>query len=724
MSQPPLSAPVQSPAPTRAPPAEPGARSARATAAAPAPRRPAGAPAAGAQPAHQGQRITRSFHELGAPQQPLRLATWQASYTVKLPLSPREIIAGATLHLDTVNSTALIRSRSELSVRVNGRVIAQSALDPAQTRQRHDLALPMELLRFGYNDIEIGVVQNYTYDCQDPASPELWTEIDPLRSGITVDFRGWRPNTGPRLTQLPVAFDSRAWAPRRLSVVFGTDTLQEGPLAAATAAVQGLGLRRGHQPLAVDVFTAHAAQSLQRASGRLGGLASNIYRGRDVLLVGRRADLSRYVDSELHAVMSGAFVGVFSADEGHSVVLVVSGENDEQLMKAARAVADPEFKFSDAALAQVLAQVAHTRPVVAQPRQRVPLSAFGWRTATVRGAKVQPITFEFRAPADWGARRGDLLPLRLHFSYGAGLRRDSAMAVSLNGNFAVSIPLNEPTGAEFTNYEIRLPAQFVRPGLNQVTFTPVFIGQTQRCDMARDEHMVLTLFEDSTLELPAATQSPVVPDLARFGRSFWPFDQQLRVYLTNAEPASAAALLEFASASAQRNRAPLDVQLRFSPFESGHMLALGTHAGLSDFVARALPLQQFSWHAAGSHAALMQGVEGSRVVTAFLAPDAATLKDATHVLKTRGLWPALEGAAAVIDTQEGTLRTQPAAQVAVFGTRQQAAAYFHDWRWYAAAALAAAALFALSFMALLRQRARARQKTAAQEPGQESPPLA
>lgn len=662
-----------------------------------------------------GAQVTRSFHDLGSPQEPLRLNTWQASYTVKLPLSPREAMSDAMLHLDTVNSTALIRSRSELSVRVNGRVLAQYALDPERTRMYRDIPIPMELLKPGFNDVEIGVVQHYTYDCEDPASPELWTEIDPLRSGITLNFKGYRPNLNPRLTQLHTAFDRRGWVPRRLSVISGTETLHDGTLAAAATVVQGLGLRLEYRPLAVDVFTAHAAQALQRGAGRLPGLAPNLYHGKDVLLIGKRADLSRYIDGEVYSLMSGAFVGVFSANDGDSVVLVVSGETDEQLMQAARSVADPDFKFSDTALEQVLTKVPFRRPQMAEVGKDAAFSNFGYRTTTSRGIKVQPLTLEFRVPADYGARKGDLLPMQLHFSYGAGLRRDSAMTISLNGNFAVSVPLNEPKGAEFTKYEVRLPAQFLRPGYNRLTFEPVFIAQKDRCDMLRDEHMALTVYEDSTLELPRPTAAPVVPDLERFRHGFWPLDDKLRVYLTSNEPMVAGALLEFVSMLAQKNRAPFDVELAYSPFEQGHMLVMGTHSGLADYVAKALPLQKYSWHAAGSHAAIMQSLEGKRVVTAFLARDSAVLKDAIHALNAKGLWNSVSGAAVVIDTEEKAIRVEPAVQTEVFGLRQQATVSFNDWRWYAGGAAALAALFALSFVALLRRRALARQRALADE---------
>lgn len=678
----------------------------------PAPKASAAQPAE-TPPAPKSVAVTRTLAELGAGREPLRLTTWQAGYSVKVPIAPREIVTGARMRLVTTNSTALIKSRSELSVRVNGQVIAQYALDPQDTRHSRDIELPLQLLKVGYNDVFIGVVQHYTYDCEDPASPELWTEVNPLQSAVTVDVAGLRPNLQPRLTQLHLAFDERAWLKRSLAVITGTEHVSETHTKAAGYVVQGLALRLGHRPLEVQVHGASTAASPRAEQTRFPGLSSNVVQGRDVLLVGRRAELSRYLDPELYALTAaGAFVGVFAAQDGDSVVLVVSGNTDEELLAAARSLAEPDFKFSDVAMESVQGTWPFEAPMTVVPNQPAAFSKFGYRTSGSRGLKIHPIRFEFRAPADYGARHGDLASLRLHFSYGAGLRTDSSMVVRLNGHFAVAVPLNETSGAEFQKYEIRVPAQFIRPGYNELTFEPVFLTHKDRCDMVRDEGLVLTLYEDSTLELPRPTAAPHAPDLARFVQGFWPHDARTRLYLTQRDTYTVSAALNYLGYAAQKNRAPFELDVAFDPYAEGHLLAIGAHGALDSTLVNVLPLKRYAWSAEHGHVGLAQGVQNNRVVTAFTAENATTLTAALVTMHDKGLWASVQGAASVVDLAQATVVNEPAAERITFGPAQSLALSVSNWKVLTALTALFAIVFAGAFLRMLHTRAQRRREAA------------
>lgn len=655
--------------------------------------------------------VSRSLADMGAGRDPLHLSSWKAAYVLKLPMSPRETLRSARLTLSTVNSTALIKSRSELSVRVNDRIIAQFALDPINTANTREISLPVELLKPGYNDVTFAVVQHYTYDCEDPDSPELWTEINPIQSRLTLQFSGLRANLDPKLSQLHIAFDRRGWLPRPLSVVSGTEHISEAQLAASALVVQGLALRMGYRPLDIAVYGASTGASIAPEHTRFPGLSSVVVKGRDVLLVGRRSELSRYLDSDLYkSTAAGPFVGIFSAMEGDSIVLVVSGDTEEELMRAARTLAQPGFKFSDASTETIQDQWAFEQPHVAVPDKADPFSAFDFRTTTSRGLHTGLSVLEFRAPADYGARKGDLGSVRLHFSYGAGLREDSALNVRLNGQFAIAVPLNEKGGSEFQKFEIRIPAEFVKPGYNTLTFEPVFLAHKGRCEMLRDENLVLTVYEDSTLELPSATVLPVAPDLARFAQSFWTQEGKLRLYLTQRDTETAAAALSFVGSLAQKNRAPFEIELQYSPFSEGNMLVLGPASPMAEFVNKALPLHRYAYSVQGTNAAFLQAVEGRRVITAFVADRSRTLKEALRVLDSKGLWLGMSGQAAIVDTLEQTLVTEPATTTESFGAMSHLSISLGNWRRLAALAAVLAGIFAVTFVGLLRRKAVARQQ--------------
>jgi hypothetical protein len=350
-------------------------------------------------------------------------------------------------------------------------------------------------------------------------------------------------------------------------------------------------------------------------------------------------------------------------------------------------------------------------PPRAQPNEPVAFAKFGFRTTGSRGLKVQPIRFEFRAPADFGARLGDLASLRLHFSYGAGLRPDSSMVVKMNGHFAVAVPLSETSGAEFQKYEVRVPAQFVRPGYNELSFEPVFLTHKDRCDMVRDEGMVLTLYEDSTLELPRPSVAPHAPDLERFSQAFWPHDERMRLYLTQRDTHTVSAALAFLAQAAQRNRAPFEVDVAFAPYGEGHLLAIGPHGALTDELAKALPLRRFSWSAESAHVGLLQGVQNNRVVTAFTAENPATLTEAVRMMRDKGLWNSVNGAAAIVDLTQGTVVTEPSTERMTFGPAQNFALSVSNWKVLAALTALFAIAFAGAFLGLLRRRASHRRET-------------
>jgi len=650
--------------------------------------------------------IVKTFSELGAGSAPIRLTTHKSGYLVKLPVSAREVSTGAKLILETANSTALIKSRSELAVRVNGRMLGQFALDPVKTLNVREIPIPIELLKTGYNEVFISVVQHYANECEDPSSPELWTEISALNSSISMSFSGLKPNLEPSLAQLSTAFDRKAWISRPLAVVSGTELVQEAQMTAAAMAVQGLSLRMGYRPLDVEVYGASTGAASRAEPTLFPGLSSSVVKGNDVLLIGKIAELSRYVSPEIRKQMSaGPFVGIYPLMQGESMVLIVSGNTDAELMTAARTLADPGFRFSDVQAETIRDEVSFTRPTLATPKKTFAFSEFDFKTSESRGFNLQPISLEFRAPASYGAQKGDLASIRLHFSYGAGLSRDSSMIVKLNGHFAVAVPLSEAAGAEFQKYEIKVPAQVIKPGFNTLSFEPVFMAQRNRCDLSRDEGMVLTLYEDSSIELPVATVLPKAPDLERFASGFWPLNDKLPLYLTQRDTRTAAAALNFVGALAQKNRAPFEVDVSFAPADTGDLFVFGPQTGLAAQIGKALPLRRSAWTAAGDQAGVLQAVEGKRVITAFLANDAGALTRASRSLIGAGLWNGMQGQASIIDLANQSIRNEPATETTTFGSFDRITEWLGSWKLMAALTLSLAALFVGAFVRVLRRSA-------------------
>lgn len=601
--------------------------------------------------------IVKPLEKLNAPH-PIKLSTSESGYVVKLPYSPREHINSVSLHLEFVNSTALIKSRSALSVRANGEVLDQYTLDPANFKQVHDINIPVSLLKPGYNDIFIRVDQHYTYDCEDPASPELWTEIDSRKSTLTVDVDSSILNDRPSLAQLPIIFDKKAWIPRPVTFVFGTPSYDQKEVAAAGLVAQGIALRYDVVTPNVNVASYAEATREGGSSSVITGISAEEFKHSDGVVIGTKSSLNSLVSPSLIEQIKGPFVGVYPVNGGDSMVLVVSGTSPEELKEAATAIANPLFRFP--AVSQALVSNSDILPpAVAIPADAIRFSAFNWRSQSSKGFKASPIYFEFRAPSDYAASKGDQSILDLHFAYGAGLRKDSSIAAYLNGNFVTSVQLSDERGAEIRGYELRVPSEYIRPGLNSISFVPVFIGKKAECDMVRDEGFVTTIYDDSTLQLSSPSKKPSAPDLFRFSKGLWTQDVTFRTYLVSNSSKSIEAYLSIMGLVSQKNKYPLDTEVSYGDFSTGPMVIIGDDKNVNPEIFEQFSISKFNWNSENDNVGIAQTVSKSKnVMTAFFG-DVSAIKAAVPLMQEKGLWNSIEGQDAIIDVSQENITTSP-----------------------------------------------------------------
>src|SRR3990172_12443437 len=149
--------------------------------------------------------------------QPIKLRFIQDEFTVFVPISERLKVNSALLHLQLTNSISLLKERSQVAVRLNGRVMAQITLNPQAPESRVDIRLPGELLKPGYNRLTFTVAQHYTYKCEDPTPPELWTDIDTVASTLTLNA-DLLP-LAPRLSDMNTLFDAKLWGDPSFTIV-------------------------------------------------------------------------------------------------------------------------------------------------------------------------------------------------------------------------------------------------------------------------------------------------------------------------------------------------------------------------------------------------------------------------------------------------------------------------------------------------------------------------
>jgi hypothetical protein len=374
--------------------------------------------------------------------EPVELRGARAEYTFSLPAARRIRIHSAQLHLEWTNSISLLPERSQLRVLLNDQVLAQAPLDPQKPEAFLDVRIPPTLIRRGYNQLKLQAAQHYTLECEDPAAPELWTQINSVESHLSLST-SLLP-LEPKLADLPDLFDPKLGGVPRLHVVIpslarATDAhLRWGALAA-----QGAALRLQFLPLEVT------------CSDQIDPEVDNI-------VVGTAEEVAALITPEEAARISKSYLGISALSPAQSRVLItISGRTVEEVNRAAIAFTHLAFPFPNdpfTLISELHLPEMELRPKgQLQPASIYRLKDLGFETTTVRSMRPGSMRMELEVPPDLYAHEDSTLDFLLHFAHGAGMRGDSQLNVFLNGKYETAIGFSTPGAGVLRNYHLRLP---------------------------------------------------------------------------------------------------------------------------------------------------------------------------------------------------------------------------------------------------------------------------
>jgi hypothetical protein len=507
-----------------------------------------------------------------------------------IPISDRMDIQAATLHLEYNNSLALLRDRSELRITLDDVVMAQFQLRPEPATNVVDVKLPLNLFKPGYRNLKLWVAQHYTLQCEDPAAPELWTQINSVRSKLIITA-GLRP-LQPTLARIPNLIDPRLWGSYRLNIVTPGSQMDDQQLRWSAVAAQGAGLRLGFKPLYINYLSP-------------GKLAPDLLSNRDTILIGTNSQLNGYLAANILGEIKSSFVGIYPMDgDPRHFVLVISGTNEEEVTRAVTSFAFLNFPFPDTPNMSIKKEALPDFPDYGAERMVMEnatyqFNYFGMRTTTIRGIAGGDVEVSLRVPPDIFASEASMVRLTLHFSHGAAMRSDSVMNIFLNDRFENVIRFRDEAGATYRDYLVLIPLRSFRAGRNAIRFsprmTPLISGN---CQIIQEENLQFTLFDDSTLALPNASHYAKMPNLRLFSSSSFPFSKEtdgsefaLQVTDRSSETISSALML--AAKVAQTASVPLyKLETSFSAINSDkHLVVVGQAAGLDAKLMESAPLK-------------------------------------------------------------------------------------------------------------------------------------
>lgn len=415
-------------------------------------------------------------------------------------VSPAEAARGGTLSLAFTNAVVVLPEASRLSVVLNGREIARTAIDSPDRTKVIVLPIAPGLLHRGPNAIRIEAQMRHRVDCSIAATYELWTRLDPRLTGLS--FGGTRvPLAG--LEDLPAVGVGLDGATRLR--VFQEEGDTPSALERMLAVVQSVALRSGFEHPVVEVADAGA-----RPEPRPGLLT---------IVIGVHEAVRALVPTVPDAGARGA-----------TVALVDTGRTGPVLL-----FTGPGARDVDAAVAHFGAHSATGGPAVGAGGVAPPVHVDGPRTITLQEAGVDTTTFSGRRfrtrfslvlpPDFFAAAYGEAL-LLLDAAYSALVEPGSRVAVVVNGTRATTVNLTATGNEVLDDVPVALGMQSFRPGRNTVEIVAELDSAADRACLpgaTASGRERFALFDSTRLVFPAFARVGQLPDLASFAATGFPY---------------------------------------------------------------------------------------------------------------------------------------------------------------------------------------------------------
>ncbi|GAB4180727.1 MAG: hypothetical protein Fur0032_21720 [Terrimicrobiaceae bacterium] len=442
--------------------------------------------------------------------EPILLRNASSIYTLFVPQSARFEVRSCRLTLHFTNSVALLSDRSVLRVVMNDIIVGQYLLDRNNPSRKVAVEIPTRLLKDGFNRLQFIVAQHYTYKCEDPSAPELYTEIDPDSSFI--EAVGVLKPVPMRLSHLRWWVDEKIWPTYRFNIGLpGARPMTDLHLAWGAIATQGVALARNYQPFQVNV-------------------SNGLREGMDNLIIGTMTELSAYLTATEVGSVNGGFLAIkpMPGDPNHCMV-ILSGRNEQEVGQTALAFGLVNYPLPDSQFATIeRLALPNPAPYVRNAPLDLPgiygFNQLGFRSRTIKGWNTGGFELPIYMPGDISRDDQSNAELRLHFAYGANMRKDSTFNVFINQQFQTAIRLSDQNGAMHNNHRLFLPMQALQPGRNVVSLLPKMVPMYSNfCEIVQDENLLFTLYEDSEFVFPKALRRARLPSLGLFSQTAFPF---------------------------------------------------------------------------------------------------------------------------------------------------------------------------------------------------------
>nr|WP_244424798.1 cellulose biosynthesis cyclic di-GMP-binding regulatory protein BcsB [Methylobacterium nodulans] len=426
-----------------------------------------------------------------------RLAGEEDVLQFPLFLTEGQLRGPARLRVSYLSAISVAPEASSLTASVNGTKVGWTRIQAPGAVKVVEFALPDGLLKPGYNAVTVTASQRHRVDCSLAATYELWTQIDPSRSGLVVPAAG--------------DLDLRSLA--------ALEPDESGALPIGLPVSEKPSLDRLERMIGAVQAVALIGQLARPAVSFGPPLAG---RAGLNLVVGTPSEIRGTEGLEEIGPVTGPKLALLSARDGRAPTLVVTGPSGAEVRQAI----DQLARTGDAGGTPAgirLASLARGYPI--RGGETLGLDTLGIVSHEFNG-RLMRVAFEMRFPADFVPADYGKVMLHLVGGYASGLEPTAQIIVDINGKNAASLPLPYARGEVFADNAIPLPLSLWRPGLNRVEITAQLpVAADRACDtLAPGAKRSRFLFLDRThLVVPPLARAVRSPDLAAVKAGAVPF---------------------------------------------------------------------------------------------------------------------------------------------------------------------------------------------------------
>ncbi len=492
--------------------------------------------------------LDRVLYHLPANEQGLRLGGETAAKEWPVYIARQQLDGPVTFRLAYKNAVSVMPEASNIAIEVNGVMVGKRPIQSPNRSHTLSFNVPNHILVPGYNSVRVLARQRHRVDCSIDATHELWTDIDPTRTGFVFG----KGNSALNSLDAIAALARSKGGQIRLRVMSG-DMSDPHHVGRAILLAQHTAVYADFQNALVEV-----------ADGQGRGPGLDIF-------TGTSQQLAAIAPQYAKAVRDNSSLQILSrdGDERVAIILLTDAAMEEAQFRKKLAMTFP--KRTARGSAQGLQAAARARSNSVAEGQAVSFENLGFQSEEFDGRLFRK-SMQVSLPSDYFAADYNQAEMHLATGYSAGLDRNNKFIIRVNGVTVTGFALSKASGHVFKNKMLRLPLSAFRPGTNEVELEVQLAKSTDgecapRAQIGDTKRFVIS--GKSTLSFPRLAHLAKLPDLAGTVTSGFPYiiagkAQPTLISVPNPGRGDLSAAASLATQIAVKAGVPLDFELSYS----------------------------------------------------------------------------------------------------------------------------------------------------------------